>query len=144
MYREYIKELSLYSERIRKEPITDEEFYEIYSNEFLLKIFIQNDSDEVVGFCLVGFGKNTHPRTNYYISEFYILPEFRCSGFGRSAFKKLLALFPGRYCYHVLKENKDALAFWSQMKKECGCKELILEDTLELSDCFFFAFSNQI
>lgn len=144
MYRNYIKELGAFSERIANNPVTDEEIEEIYSNEFLLKIFISNPSGTVVGFCLVGFGPNTHPDTNYYIAELYILPEFRRLSFGRNAIKELLALFPGRYCYHVLNKNSLALEFWKRITSECDCKKLELQDTLNIPNCRFFAFTKQL
>ena len=140
MYRDYVAELGEYSHRIKSNPITVTEINHILNNEALMKFFITNSAKEIVGFCLVGFGENTHAETDYYIAEFYILPEYRRSGFATAAVKKLLSMFPGKYCYHVLKENIIARYFWDHIQKECCCTPLSLEDTCGLKDCDFFGF----
>lgn len=140
MYRDYVTELGQYSVRIKYNLITSREINSIYNNELLMKFFVSNGEGEIVGFCLVGFGDNTHTETDYYIAEFYILPEYRNNGIATAAVKELLSLFPGKYCYHILKENIIARQFWDHVQKECGCKPLSLEDTCGLTDCDFFAF----
>lgn len=140
MYRDYVAELSDYSPRIKSNPITGEGINDIYNNIFLMKFFVTNGAGEYIGFLLVGFGGNTHTETDYYIAEFYIMPEHRRKGVATAAVKELLSLFPGKYCYHVLKKNITAHCFWDYMLKECCCTPLFLEDTCNLIDCDFFAF----
>lgn len=143
MYSNYDRELGLYSARLRENPITSSDFLDMYLNAFLKKLFIVNREGVVIGFCLLGFGDNTHPDTNYYIAEFYIVPEYRRAGYGLAAVAQLLAWFPGKYCYHVLKENQAGLAFWKGAKAFCGWADLPFSDTLGLDDCFFFAFETK-
>lgn len=143
MYRDYDQELSLYSERISNNPITTEDFEDVYKNFFLAKMFILNDLGEKIGFCLLGFGDNTHPQTNYYIAEFYISPQYRRSGYGTKAARELFSLLPGKYCYHVLKKNNKAKDFWDRVKNESSYKTLFLRDTSNLTDCDFYAFQTQ-
>ena len=141
MYTAYDCELSRYSFRIRNAPVCREDFASMYSNPYLATMFILNDEGKKVGFCLLGFGENTHPETNYYIAEFYVLPEHRRSGIGTKAVLDLLSIFPGKYCYHVLKENMGAYMFWEEVKKTANVKEIELVDILGLRDCNFFGFS---
>lgn len=140
MYRDYDRELGLYSERLRQSPINNVDFKDMYSNIFLAKMFILTETKQKAGFCLLGFAENTHPATNYYIAEFYISPEFRRKGIGKRAVKELFALLPGKYCYHVLKQNDAARCFWENVKNECRCQSFLLEDTLNLEDCDFYGF----
>ena len=140
MYRDYISELGQFSDRIKAEPVSAQEFENIYNNQSLIKIFILNNSGVKIGFCLLGFGDNTHPETDYYIGEFYIAPEHRREGWGRSAIKELLSLLPGKYCYHILKGNKVARLFWDRVVKASKSVKLRLYDISNLSDCDFFAF----
>lgn len=144
MYRDYIAELSLYSTRLKDEPVADKEMDNILSNCLLMKMFIINESGEKVGFCLIGFGQNTHPLTSYYIAEFYVLPEYRRIGVGTKAVQDLFSLLPGTYCYHVLKNNVAAHRFWDQIKRDFCCKELFLDDVLDLKDCDFYSFKTSI
>lgn len=140
MYRDYISDLSVFSKRLRDDHVTDKELFSIYANEWLLKMFILNQAGDKVGFCLVGFGDNTHYQTDYYIAEFYVAPNHRRTGVGLKAVRELFSLLPGKYCYHVLKENIPAKAFWDHILKACGCIKLFYKDTLNLSDCDFYAF----
>lgn len=138
MYRDYVAELGEFSQRIKSNPITATDINGIYNNKLLMKFFVTNGVGKTVGFCLVGFGDNTHTETDYYIAEFYILPEYRRIGVATAAVKELFSVFPGKYCYHVLKENINARHFWSYVQKNCCCTPLPLEDTCDLIDCDFF------
>lgn len=140
MYRDYVAELGEYSVRIKSNPLTAADINGIYNNKLLMRFFITNNTGEIVGFCLVGFGSNTHIETDYYIAEFYVLPEYRRIGIATAAVKELLSMLPGKYCYHVLKKNINARHFWDYVQKECCCTPLSLEDTCDLNDCDFFAF----
>ena len=71
------------------------------------------------------------------------MPEFRRIGVATAAVKELLSLFPGKYCYHVLKENRNARHFWDYVQKNCSCVPLPLEDTCGLIDCDFFGFESE-
>ena len=144
MYRDYTAELGLYSTRIKAKQVTDKELDNILANMLLMKMFILNDDGEKIGFCLVGFGQNTHPLTSYYIAEFYVLPKYRRMGFGEKAVYDLLSILPGTYCYHVLKSNVNARTFWDNILKKFGCKRLHIDDTLELEDCDFYSFKSSM
>lgn len=140
MYIAYDLELSQYFERPRADPVTLQSIEDMLNYHFLKKFFVLSDSGEEIGFLLVGFGENTHHLTDYYIAEFFIQPEYRRAGVGLAAIKELLSLYPGKYCYHILKNNIIARSFWDSVKNTCGCKELVLLDTTGLTDCNFFAF----
>lgn len=140
MYRDYDAELGEYSPRIKCNPITGKGVKDIYNNTLLMKFFVANGAGKYIGFLLVGFGDNTHPETDYYIAEFYILPEYRRIGIATAAVKELLSLFPGKYCFRVLKENINARCFWDYIQKECCSNPLSLEDPCDFPDCDFFAF----
>lgn len=116
LYIDYITELSQYSKRLREQPITPDEIYDIESNPLLMRYFLTDNSNSPIGFLLLGFKENTQPGTDWYIAEFYIIPKARKQGYGQKAVKEMLEQHPGRYCYFILKENRPAHSFWQKMK----------------------------
>lgn len=146
MYRDYIAELSIYSERLRTEPITRDELYNIDTNPLLERYFLTDPNNKPIGFLLLGFEENTQPGTDWYIAEFYIQPSARHQGNGRKAVKEMLQTHPGTFCYFVLQKNLSAQNFWNIMQKEFKCEDLTKSynclSTPE--DCIFKAFWNPI
>ena len=143
MYRDYINELGLYSERVRKHPATDKDIQDINTNPFLKRYFITNENGVPVGFCLLGFGENTHPGTDYYIQEFYILPSHRLRKYGEEAVTELLQTHPGKYCYFILKGNIPAENLWNKTTQNLDCIDITSEydaSPYTPSDCNYYAF----
>lgn len=143
MYIDYITELSQYSERLRNDPITDDDIQDINTNPFLIRYFITNEKETPIGFCLMGFGENTHPGTDWFIAEFYIQPKYRRKGYGKKFMRDFIKTHPGEYCYFVLKENQKAKAFWNKVRAENGCIDTKLCYNAEQytpEDADFYAF----
>ncbi len=145
MYKDYTAELSKYSDRVKRKEITETFFADIYSYPFGIPHLIYNDDKKLVGFFILGFDENTHPLTDYFIQEFYILNEFRRKGEGEKAVKQIFKEYPGKYCKYVLKENVGALKFWERIREKLSCedmsKEIVKKNVPE--DCLFFSFRTQ-
>ena len=142
MYRDYIEELGQYSsECLSRNSITRSSFEGMYSYPFIVPRLIYNDRKEPVGFYLIAFGEGTYPLTDFYIVEFYILPQYRNKGEGKKAVKEIFKNHPGVYCKFVLKKNIGALNFWKRVKEDFGCEDIkdrSLNDTPD--DCLSFVF----
>lgn len=146
LYREYDIELAKYSQRIQENPITQEDIKDMYANPLLKRYFITNEKGKEIGFCLIGFGENTQPGTNWYIAEFYITPEFRHQNYGTKAIETLFSTHSGTYCYFVLNKNKPAQNFWNYIKNKFNCTDLTSNyDATPYTpeDCTFYAFKTQ-
>lgn len=143
MYLEYMNELGLYSERIRKNPVTEKEIHEINTNPLLERYFITNENGAPIGFCLLGFGENTAPGTDWYVAEFYVLPSHRMRKYGENAVAELLQTHIGKYCIFVLKENIPAQMFWNKTLQTFNCTDITSNydsTSYTPSDCDFYAF----
>ncbi len=143
LYFTYNNTLSKYSERIRQNPITQKDIKDIYINPLLKKYFILNEDNNPIGFFLLGIKENTQPGTDWYIAEFYIKSEYSRQGYGTKAIKRLFTIYPGIYCYFVLKENTPAHKFWAHIKTKFNCIDLTADyDATPYTpeDCTFFAF----
>ena len=142
MYTDYCNELSQYSQRLRNEPVTPEDVYETETFPLLERYFIEDENGKPIGFMLFGFKENTHPETDWFIAEFYILPAYRHRGYGEKGITKFLQKHPGKYCYFVLKENIPAQKFWNRIREKLNCQDITsrLECEHTPSDCFFEAF----
>ena len=46
------------------------------------------------------------------VAEFYVRPEYRWQGIGKTAASQLWKQFPGSWKLEVIKENLDGVAFW--------------------------------
>lgn len=142
-YKNYIKELGKYSKRIKNQPVTINEFYEIETNPLLERYFITNENQEPIGFCLLGFGQNTQPGTDWFIAEFYIEPNYRRKHYAENAISQHLTTHPGKYCYFVLKNNKNAQTFWLKMQKKHNCTDITFNYDARAytpEDALFYAF----
>lgn len=73
--------------------------------------------DSVVGFAMIGFGRNKHPDVDYYLQEIYVRPMYEDLGFARAMFEEIVNKYPGKYCYYVYKENKNAEDIWKHLFK---------------------------
>ena len=143
MYLDYIYELSLYSERLRMNPVTEKEIYNINTNPLLERYFITDENGAPVGFCLLGFGKNTAPGTDWHIADFYVLPSHRRRKYAEAAMAELLQVHPGKYCCFVLKENFPAQNFWNTIVQTFDCADITTECDIPPetpSDCIFRVF----
>lgn len=143
MYYCYTEELSQYSERLRKEPVTNAELNYINTTPLLERYFIVNKSNKPIGFCLLGTKGNTQPGTDWFIAEFWVQPDYRRQNFGENAVSELLKKHPGKYCYFVLNENKQAKMFWDYIKNKFNCKNITANyDATKYTpeDATFYAF----
>ena len=71
----------------------------------------------VVGFALV---RRTGPADTFEMAEFYITPEFRAGGAGRSAVEQLLRRHPGHWTIEVARNNSSGRAFWTTVPNGCS------------------------
>lgn len=53
--------------------------------------------------------ENSH---GHSIAEFFVMRKYRRTGIGRIAFRRLIALHPGRWEIRVERENQAGIAFW--------------------------------
>jgi predicted acetyltransferase len=84
----------------------DTDFYLLYSEE-----------NAPIGFAVIGHDSNCHPLADMYINEFYIKPSYRNNGYGRDLFEGIQSLLPteiDRLCMYILKNNTNAIEFWSR------------------------------
>ncbi|MFD2178879.1 GNAT family N-acetyltransferase [Veronia pacifica] len=76
------------------------------------------------------------------IDQFFILRRFKGQGVGKAAFKQAITLFPGQWQVRVLRENINALRFWSKAVAEATSGIFSLSEQLD-DDLLmhFFSFS---
>ena len=129
LYTDYIHELSVYSERIKREEVTDAEIELAWLNPDLRRYFV-NQGKDCIGFLLIGINENKHESSNWFIAEFYIAKEYQGKGIGKKAIRDLLGSKKGAYCLFILEENKRALCFWDKTFSESG-----YIDTTEFYSC---------
>ncbi len=142
-YRNYYAGLSKYSQRLRENPLTVKFLRDLDNMPLLERCFITDENNNPIGFCLLGFGANTQPGTDWYIQEFYIEEKHQNKGYGTKAVKELFQKHPGKYCYFVLNKNKRAKGFWDKIKNLYGCTDLTKNyDATPYTpdDCTFYAF----
>ena len=140
MYCAYISDLSVFSERLRSEPVTENEITGIWNADNIEKLFITHEG-KIVGFLLLGILANKHPESDYFIAEFYIQKEYRSLGIGTLAARELLEN-KGKYCLFILKDNERAISFWNKAFELCGYKDVSEQYTTNCcpSDCLFYMY----
>ncbi len=93
-----------------------------------------------VGFALVNTWSPSGKGTNFSIAEFFVLPEFRGTGVGRSAFASLLGTHPGFWELSVMSNNEAGKAFWQRALATVGVSEI---ETVDLDGELVHRFSNR-
>lgn len=117
MLQSYLRELSDYSAPgAPKQDVYEYIYFDAYWQEPDQRYpFLLESDGVVVGFAFV----NRHSRLGRIgmmnMAEFYVLPEYRGSGIGRSAAERLFRLFPGAWEVAVLHGNAAADEFWQHV-----------------------------
>lgn len=78
------------------------------------KAFVIRVDDELAGFVLVDISDVTH-KSDYFLSEFFIMAKFQGRGVGKEVAVKLFDYFKGTWALGVIPENTGALAFWRKV-----------------------------
>lgn len=132
---EYLEMFEMYYSELRnymsyERPYSREETIENYLRNPALKCFYIEDDETQIGLIIlqtverfIGEKPGTYPPAEY-ISEFYILPEFRREGKGREAVKLLTGRCKKDIFLYILKRNVPAKRFWSQSFEDCGWKQI--------------------
>lgn len=91
--------------------------------------FILQSGEVDCGFALVRSILDPENGNCYYsMAEFFIAPEFRRHGLGKTAARNVMILHPGTWEVSVLKRNLPARAFWQALLTGL-CPALTCEDT---------------
>ncbi len=109
---EYLLELGSYrdvpSGTITSAPYS---YLDAYWSESGRYAFIIQYGGHSVGFALIRDPASTESAV-YQLAEFYIKPESRRLGIGRSAVRAILKQFPGQWELQVYAQNSAAVQFW--------------------------------
>jgi len=133
MLSAYLEELSQYGDA----DLTYRFFDSYWSDSDRWPYFIEK-GDETVGFILLNTWSPSQKGTDYAIAEFYIFPEFRGVGVGKSAFARLLNSRPGMWELSVMLRNKAAKAFWT---RTLATSDIVGLERIDFEDNFVFRFS---
>lgn len=121
LYSLYLHDLSEYTnEDVSLKGLYDTNFLDLFwRKDGLIPLLIKVDS-KIAGFVLIQSGQYA-PSTgeDYYISQFFILREYRRKGIGKKTVKKLFSQFPGKYLVGQIPSNKPAINFWKNIYKSC-------------------------
>lgn len=110
LYRMYVREIRRLEEHVKPHETESE----LESIDGRTDYFIVNDSNQIIGFILLGFYPNSFSRHDIFIGEFYICPEYRRHGYGTDAVKELIKMYSEfDISMFVLKKNLGAKLFWN-------------------------------
>jgi predicted acetyltransferase len=87
-------------------------YFDEYWSDPLRHPFLICRQGAIAGFAFVRFVSDAHA---HEMAEFYVLPQYRGCGVGRSAVTALLSRFPGPWNIPVQPSNRHGLAFWSRV-----------------------------
>lgn len=127
LFFQYLEELRSINEGPTNDMTDMESFCSVYAGPCTTWIDIK-DGDTVIGFLVMGYGKNCHPDADFYIEESFILPAYRKKGFMRNTVFEFMKTHKGIYCLYVLEENKKAKQFWQHVFAEVNYQPCILKD----------------
>jgi predicted acetyltransferase len=114
---EYLLELGSYRDMHSGAIIsTSYPYLDAYWSEPGRHVFIIQCDSNVVGFALIRDPTSTKSAV-YQLAEFYIKPESRHLGIGRSAIRAILKRFPGQWELQVHTRNSAAVQFWESCLK---------------------------
>ena len=121
LYSLYLHDLSEYTnEDVSLKGLYDTKFLDLFwRKDGLIPLLIKVDS-KIAGFVLLQSGQYA-PSTgeDYYISQFFILREYRRKGVDKKTVKKLFSQFSGKYLVGQIPNNKPAINFWKGIYKSC-------------------------
>ena len=130
----YLRELSSHSEvpvgatDAASYPYLDAYWAEPGRHAFLIRV-----QGRVVGFALIRTPTSTGSGA-YELAEFYIRPESRRLGIGRSAAQRIWQLFPGFWEVQVHARNRGAIQFWSTCARHAACDATIAYQEFQAPD----------
>lgn len=143
LYQLYLYDLSPYTgEKINSAGLFNEESIELFLSEDDLKAFFIIYKRQIIGFILIQSGIYSPMKdVDYYISEFFILAQYRKNRLGLNSLKILFNNYPGTYLSGQLSNNQPALRFWNSVYKtlkintdnyiqsleDCNCLNFILQ-----------------
>ena len=143
MFCDYIDEL----QDIKKVPRLNrwqlEKLYLEYINtECSDWIDIFSDNGKLIGFAIIGYYPNCHPDAEVYITEAYIIPEYRRQGYMHKTITQYIKNNHGTYCLFIVKNNDIALQFWQKVFADNGYKQIELADIGAADDyCIQYGFA---
>ena len=108
-------------------------------------IYVIEKGTEIIGFFMIGINDNKHPMSDYYIGEYYIKPEFRRNGYGKTAISCFIKEHPGAYCLFIFKENLFAQNFWKQVFNDLKYvdESHLFSAAIAPDDSYFYFFSRR-
>jgi len=128
MLDDYLGELSNYREvSIGATSSANYQHLDAYWSEVGHHIFLIQYSKQVVGFAFIR-DLNSTELVAHQVAEFYVRPDSRRLGIGRSAVLEIWKLFPGKWELQVHIRNTAAIRFWvSCIDTETGDKPQLQE-----------------
>ncbi len=112
MLDDYLGELNNYREvSIGATSSANYQHLDAYWSEVGRHIFLIQYSKQVVGFAFIR-GPDSTESVTHQVAEFYVRPDSRRLGIGRSAVLEIWKLFPGQWELQVHTQNTAAIQFW--------------------------------
>lgn len=120
MYRNYIKELSKYDRDLKYNTAFEiNEWARSYMEDEEIGYATWIDitcEDNLAGFLIIShWGGDCHPDCDHYISQAYVLPQYRHRGLMSTAVTSYVNDHPGTYGLDVLEKNMQADKFWKEL-----------------------------
>lgn len=152
-YKEYTKELSQYSERLRNNLEFElkagaEEYYRYQNGEDMY--LINNESGTPIGFVVIRHNCDCTSRrdiglfyANDYLAEIYIRPVYRRKGYASQTIREIIQENNGPFPLYILKGNEQAKSFWKKIAEENHLSDVTKDylDLWKVSDMQLFVFS---
>lgn len=153
-YKEYIKELSQYSERLQDHLNFElesgaEEYYEFQNGKNMY--LIHNESGIPIGFIILHHNMNCVSRRdcgiyykNDYIAEIYIEPMYRRKKYASDVIHEVITENNGPFPIYILKKNESAKNFWKKVAEREQLQNITEEylDLWNLPDLQLYVFEH--
>lgn len=135
LLEEYIAELHTISEtvKVRKGKALKKDYFDIPDMDY----FLIKEKNIIIGFALIGYRSNCKIGVDKYISEFYIIPQYRRKYCGEKAIKEILK-DTNSAILAILKKNTVAEKFWTKIFENWRLKEIVDDD-----DVFFYTYEKE-
>lgn len=111
----YHNELGIYCSEFQ--DVDDNGYFDVhaadayFSNDKSVLPFIITADDRNIGFAVVTIPPYTYDGSDFCLQEFFIVGFYRGKGVAELAAKKIISLFPGRFCAAALKNDSHATNF---------------------------------
>jgi predicted acetyltransferase len=113
----YLEESSAFGQPDKIYPWFDLYWHE--ENHWPYWIISENQK---IGFTLISGDSHFSNQIDYFLAEFFILPEYRRNGFGHAAFKEIINIHQGQWELAFFIKNAQAEKFWLEAVKEFSYK----------------------